>query len=88
MAKKQQLDLIKFVPLGVLAASFIAGYAVLQNKVASAETELKGVKDKQEQAQTAYSQVQVSQAKIESKLESQDKTLDDIKDILKGMSKK
>lgn len=89
MAKKPQpLDLIRFWPIAVVAFGAVAGYIRLQGSVAQAEDKIEKVETKQAADSTAYAQMQVSQAKVEAKLESTAETLSDIKQLVKDLAKK
>jgi len=37
MAKKSQFDVMKYVPIGVMAVSLVSGYTLLQARVSNAE---------------------------------------------------
>lgn len=87
MAKKQAFNWMSLAGFALPLAAAIGTYFVLQYRVDAAEKQIEKVEAKQEASQTSYSNVQVSQAKIEAKLESQDEVLKDIKELLKGLNK-
>lgn len=82
MAKKNQFDLFKFVPIGVLAVTFIAGYVTLKNDVANAKDTLKSYEVVQEKLSADSTEVKISQAKTEQKVETMIELLKEIKSKL------
>jgi len=77
--KKQPLDLMKFVPLGVLAVSAISGYTMLNARVSSAEDKIKSYEVAQTKLTEDSADIRVSQAKSEAKIDSIHELLKDIK---------
>ena len=89
MAKKQVgFDYTKLLMFAIPLVIAVGTYFVLQYRVDAAEKKIDKVETKQEASETAYAQVAVTEAKIQANLENQQKSLDDIKDLLKDMVKK
>jgi len=78
MAKKQAVDYMKFIPVGVLAVSMIAGYVTLKNDVANAKDNLKAYEIVQAKLTEDSAAVKISQARTETKMEA---VLDILKEI-------
>ena len=71
MAKKQQgLDLMKFLPVAVMAVSLISGYTMLNARVSNAEEKLKEQNAKINTQSSDSAAIQVSQARLETKLDN------------------
>ena len=88
MVKKQQFDYTKLLMFAVPLVIAVGTYFVLQYRVDAAEKKIEKVENKQAASDVAYAQVAVTEAKIQVNLENQQKSLDDIKDLLKDMVKK
>lgn len=79
MPKKQGVDYMKFVPLAVMAVSLVSGYTLLQSRVANCEEKIKSYEVVQSKLSSDSTDIKVSQAKTESKVDSMIELLKDIK---------
>lgn len=66
--KKQSIDYIKLLPIGVMAVSLISGYTLLNARMAQAEEKLKSQEQWLISQTQSLTQSQVSQARIEEKV--------------------
>lgn len=77
--KNKSFDLIKYLPLGIVAVSAISGYSLLTARVSNAEDKLKSYEVTQSKLSNDTNDIKVSQAKTESKVDSMIEILKDIK---------
>jgi len=78
---------MKFLPIGIMAVSLISGYTLLQARVGSTEERVAKVEQENDEQYKAYAQINVSQAQLQSKLDSSYEILRDLKDSIKEMKK-
>ena len=86
MAKRQGFDIMKYLPLGIMAVSLVSGYTLLQSRVGNTEDKIKEVKDSvkevSDEAQDAKDEAEslkVLQATQTAKLDSIYELVKDIK---------
>jgi len=80
MAKKTGgVDIMRYVPLAVLAVSAVSGYTFLQARMSNAEEKLRGYEVVQATLTSDSANIRVSQAKTETKVDSMLELLKDIK---------
>lgn len=79
MPKKPSFDPMKFIPLGIMAVSLVSGYTLLQSRVANSEEKIKAIEVVQTKMSGDTSEIKVSQAKTETKLDAIYEVLKDIK---------
>ena len=70
MPKRQSFDVMKYLPLALLAVSSIAGYVTLQNAQANDSKRLDKVEIIQDALSKDTGEIRVSQAKTETKLDA------------------
>ena len=89
MPKKQNGadTLMKYLPAGVLAVSFVAGFVTLKNDVSAHADQLKELKVNQEKVSNDTTSIQVSQAQIKAQVENTYEAIKDIKEAIKGLKK-
>lgn len=78
MPKRREVDYMKWLPVAGLVISFVAGYATLNNRVATAEEKIKENGQWLSNQILETSKMQVSQARQEAKV---DAILEAIKDL-------
>ena len=71
MAKRTQgIDFMRYIPIAVMAVSLVSGYTLLQAKVSSAENRIDKMEVVQAKVSADTSDIRVSQAKTEARLDS------------------
>jgi len=79
MAKKAPFDIMKFIPLGVMAVSLVSGYTLLQSRVSNAEDKLKSYEIVQTKLASDSTDIKISQVKTETQMQAVIEILKDIK---------
>ena len=67
--KKKQPDYFKFIPIAVMAVSFISGYTLLQADASQSKEKIKAIEVVQTKMSGDISDVKVSQAKTETQIQ-------------------
>ena len=60
---------MKFVPIGVMAVSLIAGFVTLKNDVANAKDRIEKIEVSQNVLSKDSSEIKISQARVETRLD-------------------
>ena len=80
MPKKQGVDIMKYLPIGVLAVSLVAGYVTLQNAQANDSKRIDKMEIVQDTLSKDSAEIRISQAKTET-------TVQAVYDIVKNLKK-
>ena len=70
---------MKYIPLAVMAVSLVSGYTLLQARVSGAEEKIKGMELMQSKMSQDASEIKVSQAKVETKVDAIYEAIKDLK---------
>ena len=85
--RKESIDLMKFIPVAVMAVSLISGYTMLNARVSNAEEKLKEQNAKINTQSSDSAAIQISQARLETKLDQSYEMLRDLKESINGLKK-
>ena len=81
MTKRKGVDLMKFIPLGIMAVSLVSGYTLLKAETANSTEKIKAIEIVQTKLSSDSSEIRVSQARTEAQLSL-------VLDVLKELKKK
>ena len=85
MAKRKEVDVMKFWPILVTLVLVTGSWFTLKAGATEQDKRLTKVEDKVDEQEKEYSQINVSQAALQSKVDSMYELTKDIKDSLKDI---
>lgn len=84
---KKTFDITKYIPIAIMAVSLVSGTLLLKARVGSTEDRATKLEDKVDEQGKEYAQINVSQATLQSKVDSSFEILKEIKDSLKEIKR-
>ena len=79
MAKRKEFDLMRYIPIGIMAVSLVSGYTMLKAEASNSSEKIKAMEVVQAKLSADSSEIRVSQAKTEATLDSLYELVKDLK---------